>query len=269
MTIHLLGTGGASGVPAPFSDSRVSRYARLRGGREVRSRTSANVDGQLQLDFGPDTWGQLVRAGLDATRWAGIVFTHADSDHFAVDELQYALCPFTPADHARFALFGNNVVVAEVARRYPDWPFEIHQTESFVPFELAEYRITPVKANHGSPDEDTQNLLIESLGKTLLYATDTGIWDAPTWEFLSGVRLDALVLECSEGFELTPYTGHLDIEEFAEVLARLRDQGTVTDATQVVSTHHSDGGNATYEELADAFGKMGVVAGYDGLVLEV
>lgn len=265
MRIHLLGTGGAEGVPAMFGSSRVSDHARKVGGRDVRTRSSALVDGQLQLDFGPDTWSQLIREGVSASDWCAVVYTHADADHFAIEELQYALYPFTDGEEPGFVVYGNNIVSARVCARYPDWPFEVVTTESFVPFHVSGYKVTPVKAMHGSPDEDTQNLLVESEGKALLYATDTGVWEEPTWEFLSGVRLDALVLECTEGFELTPYNGHLDIEEFAEVLERLRKGGTVHDGTQIVSTHHSHNGKATYDELVEALGKLGAVAGYDGL----
>jgi len=269
MRIHLLGTGGAEGVPAMFGDTRVSAHARAVGGREVRSRCSAIVDGQIQLDFGPDTWAQLLRDGISASDWCAVVYTHADADHFAIEELQYALYPFTDGEEPGFVIYGNNIVSARVRARYPDWPFEVVTTKSFVPFQLCGYTVTPVKARHGSPDEDTQNLLIESDGKSLLYATDTGIWDEPTWDFLSGASLDALVLECTEGFEITPYNGHLDIQEFEEVVDRLRKMGTVRDDTRVVSTHHSHNGKATYEELVEALGKFGAVAGYDGFVFEV
>lgn len=269
MTIKLLGTGGAAGIPSPFGSSRVSEHARRAGGREVRARSAATVDGQLQIDLGPDVWAQARKFGLDVRDWIAVVFTHADADHFAPEELQYALYPFTDSCSMELALYGNNVVAERIRDRYPDWPIEVVTTQSFEAFQVAEYTVTPVKANHGSPDEDTQNLIVERGGKTLLYATDTGIWEEPTWDFLSGVRLDCLVLECTEGFELTPYNGHLDIEEFAAVLERLRKAGTVHGGTQVVSTHHSDLGNATYEELVPAMARLGAAVGYDGMSLEL
>jgi phosphoribosyl 1,2-cyclic phosphate phosphodiesterase len=141
-------------------------------------------------------------------------------------------------------------------------------TESFVPVDCIGYRVTPVRAKHGADGEDAHNLIIEQGGRSMLYATDTGIWEEPTWEFLADVRLDALVLECTEGFVLTPYNGHLDIEEFRYVLARLRQNGTVDSGTKVVTTHHSHNGEATHAELEEALGPEGVVIGYDGLVVE-
>jgi phosphoribosyl 1,2-cyclic phosphate phosphodiesterase len=268
MRLHLLGTGGADGVPALYSDTRVSRYAREHGGKDVRSRAAALIDGHIKIDFGPDTWAQVVREGLDARDWTSVIFTHADADHLAVEELQYSLYPFNSYEAAGFVIYGNNRIVETVGRRYPDWPFEVVLTESFVPFDCCDYRVTPIRAKHGAEGEDAQNLIIERDGRSLLYATDTGIWEEPTWEFLQDYRLDLLVLECTEGFVLTPYNGHLDIEEFRQVVARLRDIGTVTDSTKIVTTHHSHNGEATHTELEAALGPEGVVVGYDGLVIE-
>ena len=269
MVIHLLGTGGADGVPALYSESRVSRFARANRGKDVRSRAAALIDDGLKIDLGPDTWAQVAREGLDARDWWGVFFTHADADHFAVEELQYALFPFNEYESAGFTVYGNNVVSARIHERYPDWPMDVVTTKSFCPVAVGGYNVTPIKARHGSPDEDTHNLLVESDGRTLLYATDTGIWDEPTWGFLSEIKLDALVLECTEGFVLTPYNGHLDIEEFGQVVDRLRRQGTVSDSTLIVTTHHSHMGDATHEELERALGPLGVVVGYDGLKITV
>jgi len=269
MVIHLLGTGGADGVPALYSDSRVSRLARANRGKDVRSRAAALIDDGLKIDFGPDTWAQVAREGIDARDWWSVFFTHADADHFSVEELQYALYPFNGFESAGFTVYGNNVVSARIRERYPEWPIEVVTTKSFCPVETGGYVVTPIKARHGSPDEDTHNLIVQSEGKTVLYATDTGIWDEPTWAFLTEFRLDALILECSEGFVLTPYNGHLDIEEFRQVVERLRKQGTVTGSTQIVTTHHSHMGDATHEELERELGPLGVTVGYDGLKITV
>ncbi|MBS1723796.1 MAG: hypothetical protein JSS66_12690 [Armatimonadetes bacterium] len=268
MVIHLLGTGGADGVPALYSESRVSKYAREHGGKDVRSRASALVDGVIKLDLGPDSWSQVVRERLDAREWCAVAYTHSDADHFAVEELQYVLYPFNDYEMAGFTIFGNNLISEAIRSRYPDWPFEIVTTKSFCQSSCGDYVLTPIKARHGSPDEDTHNIIIQQGGRTLLYATDTGIWDEPTWAFLMDHRLDCLVLECTEGFVLTPYNGHLDIEEFEQVIERLRKQGTVTDGTKIVTTHHSHNGDATHAELEARLNPLGVVVGYDGLKVE-
>ncbi len=268
MVIHILGSGGADGIPALYSDTRVSRHARQFGGKDVRSRAAALVDGVIKIDFGPDTWSQITREGLDARDWIAVVYTHSDSDHFAIEELQYVLYPFNDYESAGFTIYGNNVISEAIRCRYPDWPFEVVTTRSFCPVQCCGYDVTPIKAKHGSPDEDTHNLIVQHGGKTLLYATDTGIWEEPTWAFLGEHKLDCLVLECTEAFATTAYNGHLDLAEFKSVLERLRKLGTVSGKTHVITTHHSHNGEATHEELVRELEPLGVTVGFDGLKVE-
>jgi len=267
LKVRLLGTGGADGIPGLFSDSRVSNYARECGGRDVRTRSSALVDEGLKLDFPPDTFFQVVRDGLRPQDWTAIVYTHSDDDHLAVNQLQYALHPFTESEKFEFTIYGNSTVIRRLSDRYPDWPLEAVVTKSFVPFTHGDYRITPFRANH-KHDEDSQNLVISREGRTLIYATDTGVWGPESWEFLQDQRADALVIECTEGFAPTSYTGHLDVEKCIEVVGKLRCFGVLAESAPVVTTHHSHQGNGTYAELARALNPHEIQVGYDGVALD-
>ncbi|MHB8637374.1 MAG: MBL fold metallo-hydrolase [Fimbriimonadaceae bacterium] len=268
MKIRLLGTGGADGIPGLFSDSRVSNYARECGGKDVRTRSSALVDDGLKIDFPPDTFYQVVRDGLRAQDWTAVVYTHSDDDHLAVNQLQYALHPFTSSEKLEFTLYGNATVIDRLSARYPDWPMEAVVTHSFVPFEHGDYRVTPFRANH-KHDEDSQNLVIERDGRALIYATDTGVWEPESWEFLASVRAAALVIECTDGFAPTAYAGHLDVQKCIEVVDRLRASGVLGDDAPVITTHHSHQGNGTYAELSRVLAPRGIAVGFDGCVVEV
>lgn len=268
MIVRLMGTGAAEGIPAFYSDSRVSRYARKHRGRDVRTRAGALVDGHIKIDLPPDTLMQMQRDGLDARDWSALVFTHGHDDHFAYRELQYCLWPFNDFEYADFTIYGNEFIAEELADCYPDWPFEVVTTCSFQPVRHADYTITPLHANH-LDDEDCQNLLFENDGKSFLYATDTGVWEEKTWSFLSRCKLDLLVLECTKGFVQDDYEGHLAVDDFKTVLKRLRVQGTLTASSLVVTTHHSHNGDATYAELEEAFKGDGVAVGYDGMEISV
>ncbi len=267
MNIRLLGTGGADGVPAFYSDSRVSVYARNHGGKDIRSRSSAIVDGTLKIDLGPDTWHQLVQNGLDARDWSALIFTHSDADHFAPDELMYTLYPFNDMEFGGFTVYANEKICRRILEKFPEWPVEMVMTQSFKSVNHGEYVITPIRAHH-LPTEDAHNFIIQDSKSTLLYGTDTGIWDAPTWEALENFKLDCLVLECSEGFASTNYDGHLDKEEFVSVLDRLKSIGSVNNNTKIWTTHHSHQGEATHAELEAFFNPIGVNVGYDGALVE-
>lgn len=267
MNIRLLGTGGADGIPALYSDSRVSTYARKHGGKDIRSRASALVDGVLKIDLGPDTWHQMVRDSLDARDWTALLFTHSDADHFSPDELMYTMFPFNDMEFAGFTLYANELICRRILDKFPDWPVEMVMTQSFKSFQHGEYTITPVRAHH-NPQEDAHNFIVQDEKSTLLYGTDTGIWDSPTWEALAGYKLDCLILECSEGFASTDYDGHLDANEFLYVLGRLREMGTVHQDTQVWTTHHANLGEATHAELQTFFTPHNVNIGYDSVVID-
>lgn len=269
MKIRLLGTGAADGIPAFHGDCRVCRHAREHGGKNIRSRSAAVIDNVLKIDLPPDTLMQMHQSGTNARDWTGLVFTHSDEDHFAVDQLQYALHPFTDMDHMGFTIYANSTVTGQIWARYPDWPLEVKTTRSFCSFHHGEFLVTPIRAMHGGEEEDAHNLIIERGGKTFLYATDTGIWPDETWFRLRDYTLDAMVIECTNGFVPTEYNGHLDLKTCVEVVERLRRQGTLAEGARVVTTHHSHRANATHEELEAALLPHGMEPGYDGLVFEV
>lgn len=266
MDICLLGTGAADGIPALFDAGEVSARARRSGGKDVRSRSSALVDGHLKLDFPPDIWTQAQRFALEPFAWTGLVFTHSHDDHFARNELQYALFPFTEELAMPWPIYANQVVIDRIHDRYPDWPLELHLTQSFHAFRHLDYTITPVRANH-KLDEDAQNLLIQHGGTTLFYGTDTGVPLPETMEFLHDYRLDALVLECTEGFHRTTYYGHLDLAGCIDVVNDLRERGILKADAPVATTHHAASGGATHAVLEEHLTPHRIQAGYDGLTM--
>lgn len=268
MTIRLLGTGAADGIPALYSESELSRFAREHGGKDVRTRAAAVVDDTLKIDFGPDTLAQIQRERLDARDWSAVIFTHSDADHLAMSELQYALFPFNGFEYAGFTIYANPTICAMIEEAYPLWPFELQRTRSFECFRHAEYTITPIRAFH-KPDEDAHNLIVSDGSSTFLYATDTGIWEEPTWSYLDGVRLDGLIIECTDGFAPTMYDGHLDLRECVDVVTKLREMGTLKPGAPVVTTHHSHNGFATHAQLEEALAPHGIAPGYDGMVVTV
>lgn len=268
MELLLLGTGAAEGIPAFYSNSRVSQYARKHGGKEIRTRSGAIVDGSLKIDLPPDTLMQMQREGLDAQDWSALLFTHGDDDHFAVRELQYAVHPFSQMDHIAFTIYGNDKICSEIRANYPKWPIELHETKSFESFSHADFKITPIEARHNHI-EDCQNHIIERGGKTMLYATDTGVWHDKTWDFLSSYSLDLLAIECTEGFADEGYDGHLTLRECLFVVDRLRLNKILKPGARVVTTHHSHNGDGTFEELRNALEPHGIEAGYDGYRIEI
>ncbi len=268
MRILLQGTGAADGIPAFFDDSRVSRHALANGGKDIRTRSAALIDGHLKLDFGPDTFSQAIRDRISPRDWSAVIFTHTHDDHFCRAELQYMLHSFTPHFFAPIPFYGNETIVAKLIERYPEWPFEIIATHSFEPFQEGDYKVTPIAAFH-KLDEDCHNLIIQDGNSTFLYGTDTGYWREPTWEFLSDYRLDGMVIESTDGFVRSGYHGHMDCALVIQTTDRLREMGVLADKTPVVTTHHCHLGDATHAELEAHFAPHGITPGFDGMIIDL
>lgn len=266
MEIQLLGTGAAEGIPAFLWSTEVDHHAVEFGGKDVRMRSAAILDNHIKIDLGPDTLAQMHKFKLNLRDWSGLVFTHSHDDHFSPAEIQYGLYPFNEEEFIGYPIYGNAHIVDTIAHMYPDWPLELCVTRSFESFMHAGYRITPIHANH-MLEEDAHNLIFEKDGITFLYGTDTGLPLAETWEFLQSVRLDGLVIECTEGFVRSDYFGHLDIEDCKTVVERMRTEGILKPGATVTTTHHSHQGLATHAQLEAALNPFDIQVGYDGLKL--
>ncbi len=272
MTIQILGTAAAEGIPALGCNCEVCRTARERGGKNIRSRSGALIDNLFKIDFGPDTLYHIHRERLNPTDWRFLVFTHSHHDHCASEEMQYLLPGFAPPETARnLRIFGNAAVKAKVESvvAYTGWRLECMLIRPFERYRLGEYTLIPIRATHMTevPDEEALNLIIERDGQRLLYACDTGWYPDPTWEFLLGVELDLLILECSSGFLRSDYSGHLDFDGCIEVVNTLRKMGTLRPDSQVVLTHFSHNGGALHEELEARADPHGMLIGWDGMRL--
>ena len=112
MKIQFMGTAAAEGAPALFCTCAHCRYARARGGREIRSRAGSIVDGRLKLDFGPDSFKQMLDCGVDYTNLRAVLITHSHDDHLLPTDLAYrreGYGHFAP-DDVPLTVYGNEAV---------------------------------------------------------------------------------------------------------------------------------------------------------------
>jgi hypothetical protein len=86
------------------------------GGRNIRARTSVNVDGAYQFDFGPDAYHQAL-AGNDLSLVEHLIFTHVHSAHLAPGDLGMRQVPFAHGVEAPLQVWGNDRVLAGLARQ--------------------------------------------------------------------------------------------------------------------------------------------------------
>lgn len=227
MEVVLLGTGAADGWPNPWCSCASCTDARARG--QQRRPTSALVDGVLLLDLAPGA----PPSGISLAGVHTVLVTHAHPDHcspFALLWRHWAGLrePLTVAGPAP---------VLEACRPWlgPDDPVVLTAVSPGAVLECGDHRVRVLAADHEVP-----TALYDVTGPDggrLLYATDTGQLPAATVAATRGAGYDLVLLEQTFGDFRDHGTGHLDLATFPEQLRRLRANGAVTDATDVVAVH--------------------------------
>ncbi len=82
MKFQICGSGASEGIPALFCPCEICRNARIRGGKEMRSRTAYQIGESVRIDFGPDLLMQQNVLGLRLDRLEHLFMTHSHKDHF-------------------------------------------------------------------------------------------------------------------------------------------------------------------------------------------
>ena len=82
MDILFMGTAAAEGIPALFCECEMCKYARKHGGKEIRTRSGALIDGKIKLDFCPDSLKHMLDYDIDYTHMKTLLVTHTHEDHY-------------------------------------------------------------------------------------------------------------------------------------------------------------------------------------------
>jgi len=257
MELVLLGTAAAEAWPAPFCRCEPCQSARRLGGRNIRTRSGALLDGVVKIDLCPD------------------IFTHQHDDHIAVSEVGYRMRWFvTDTTIPNLEIFGNEVVVDMLHSRWPGDSSVEEIVSTIAPPMMPFQNITttdgteilPLPADHV---EKALVLRLTRKGKTIFYGHDSGLYPEETVRGLGGVPLDLALFDCTYGTQPSQNRGHMGVDGVLASIERLREVGAVTDRTQLVATHFSHNGKGLYDDLRAAFDPHNVIVAYDGLVLDV
>lgn len=278
MRFKYLGTAAGEGIPAVLCDCDICRKSRERGGRNLRARSQALIDDVLLIDMPPETYSNFHRYGirlLDIRYW---LITHTHSDHFYPTELQFTRNG-NFAHHADdwhgIDLYGSvdlqEPLSAVVCEPEHQAYMRYHPREAFVPFVCGEYRITPLKANHGT--DNPFIYLIEKEGKAVLYAHDTGLPTEETAAYLKGcgVKLDLVSFDCTAGSRMEyHYPMHLCLGWCIRFRDLLKQWGMADGQTTFVLNHFSHNGtDVMYEEFWPIAKSFGFLTSYDGMEIDV
>lgn len=232
------------------------------GGKNIRTRSQALIDGKLLIDFGPDTYSNFLKYNIDFMDISDCLITHIHEDHFYNCELFYFKNGFShPKQGYTFTIYGSqdlNGVDADIAP-VSNGHLKLNIVEPFEPFTVGEYTVTALTAWHGT--ENPYIYLISDGKKTILYANDTDIFPEDTWEYLERAKphIDLVAMDCTNGncWEIY-YRGHMGMIQNTECKKRLYDMGLTDAGTVHILNHFSHNGvDVVYDDFVPKAAEQG------------
>jgi phosphoribosyl 1,2-cyclic phosphate phosphodiesterase len=226
----------------------------------------------VQIDWGPDTFAAYLDLGFDTTLLRHVLVTHAHSDHWTPQEMFYRRRGFSAvAQGEPLTIWAATQVRDALDAIVVDWAEKCHLAfEPLEPYVEREIEpgvaVTPIAAAHAGELSGAQNFIIDAWGTRLLIANDTGWWEEPVWEFLSGRGLDLVVMDCTYGSQPTR-GGHLGAPVVVEAKEELARRGALQDSCRFVANHFSHNGGWLHAELEAFLGPHGIEVGFDGMTI--
>lgn len=279
MKLKYLGTAAAEAIPAIFCECDICKEARKRGGKNIRTRSQAIVDGRLLIDFPPETYMHSILHGVDMTPIKDVIITHSHADHLYPDDIDKRAPVFSHykcGDDAHFRFYGSAEVGDKIAavinneRLKESGRFSFIKLSPFIPTNIDRYTVTPLPARH-SPVTGPYIYMISDGQKNMLYAHDTGTFFDEVFDYIekTGIRFDFVSLDCTSGDAKMDYDHHMNLDKCILMSDKLKNIGAADAKTLFCLNHFShNGGNVLYEEFSEKAGKFGFLTSYDGMETE-
>ena len=282
MEILYMGTAAEERIPGMFCNCELCRRSLKLGGKNIRTRAQALIDGELLVDFGCDTYEHFIKEGRTLWDIKNILLTHSHPDHLTLEVFssRYHWLTAETTKYPTIRMFTSQGVIDKIWRVVEARGLEkemIEKTWEFIPmeyfksFDLDGYTITPLPARHAIP-EQAFLFLIEKDGKAIFYGNDTGYFDEATDEWLekNGKHIDLLSLDCTKGVVDTPYYGHMAMKDGRAIADRFKARGIIDEKTKLYYNHFAHGCKMTHDELVKvAREEYGFNVTYDGLRVEI
>ena len=270
MEIKYLGTGAAEGWPGIFCKCDNCRRAVQQGGRNIRTRSQALVDGRLLLDFPADTLRHMQEHGIDFSKVADCLVTHTHSDHLYTDDLTIRRKNFAVFEPGTvFTMYGDASTGKMIKERGITDIAQVNfvQLPLYVSTPVAGYNVTALRADHGNGD-DCVFYMIQG-EKTMLYAHDTGPFPEEVWQHFEKVKphFDFVSLDCTYITMDCNYK-HLGVGGDWEMRKRMTDCGYADGNTKFCLNHFSHNSGMTYDELSFYLDGTDWIIAYDGMSVE-
>lgn len=273
MKLQYLGTAAAEGIPAVFCTCPVCEYARKHKGHEIRSRSQMLIDGELLIDFPPDTFYHAALYELDLGSIHALLITHDHPDHWFPTELINRHSAYQTGAQGILHVYGNEAVQGSFESHLKTELYQHQPLDAFVQFhcvhgkeqfKCGKWEITAIPADHDKRQE-CLIYLCKKDGKAILYGHDTGIClSEDAWGILEKERINLISLDATMGRESCP-CNHMGLPDVEIFLEKLRTIGCVNEKTICMISHFSHNGGMTQAELEQWGVLHKIFIAYDGM----
>ncbi|MDD6736381.1 MAG: MBL fold metallo-hydrolase [Clostridiales bacterium] len=275
MMLKYYGTGSCDGIPSIFCDCENCRRIRTVGGKSIRTRHQSSVDDKILIDFPADTAAHVLYGGLPLYNIHSILLTHAHEDHLYIDDfLNRDVQSQCMPDGAKTLTVYSSAKTGASVREFVGKCGNKHMInfQELLPFEsrmIEGYEVTPLKAAHAY-ELDSYIYIISRGNKSILYAHDTGYFPEETWDYITTCGKKFGVVSLDSSYLTAPSCEtHMGLEDNVRVRNRLLQNGNADVNTRFIINHLSHFHKFTHEELCEYIKPMGLIAAYDGMIVEL
>ena len=158
MKIQYLGTAAAEGIPGIFYECENCKRTKQLGGKNIRTRSQALIDGKILIDFPADTYMHYLKWNIPLDKIKTCIITHSHSDHLYPIEIEMRINGYAHISSGEPLTFysaeSGYGMLESIVERYniSEKDIVLKLVKPFTPFEAEGYGITPIKATH---DEKT------------------------------------------------------------------------------------------------------------------
>lgn len=282
MIVTFLGTSAANAYPEAFCQCDNCVRARALGGASYRKRSSVLINDDLLIDLGPDIMVASQIHGRPLTQVRTCLQTHAHADHLDASHLLSRSPGYGVVGAPRLQFYGSRGTLQAAAKLLERdcapagllsreasemLNLETNEIDAFQSVTVEPYRVTAFPANH-DPVVEPVLYAVQAAECTLFYGTDTATLSEEVWQGFHHHRLrfDLVILDHTYGPD-EQGSDHLSAGQFIEHVARMGEEGLLSENARVLATHIAHEGNPVHPELARFAARYGYEVAYDGLVV--
>lgn len=269
MEIKFLGTGAAEGIPALFCNCVTCQNTRKLKGKNIRKRSSLLINNDLLIDMGPDLSISCTIHDVNLNSLKYILVTHCHFDHFYPENLEIRSERYQYNNFPDLKLLGNSSVFYKLNQMgYKDEELHINRIEAelYKKYMFGEYVVEPIPANHAHEFGMALNYIVKFNNKSLLYATDTGIYEDSWIQHIKNEFFDCIIIDGTNLFTNTS-TNHLNLDGLKLMLKKLSNANTIDSHTIIICTHFSHEGIPLHDKLQNKLHSYNIIAAFDGMTL--